>query len=50
VNWRTEVARALIPSGSKAVARGEEVLRSVELLRVNDRVLAGAGRMEPAPR
>jgi uncharacterized protein len=45
---RTEVARALMPSGPEAVARGDQVLRRVQLLRVNDRVLAEAGRMEPA--
>jgi hypothetical protein len=28
--------------------RGEKVLRRIQLLRVNDRVLAEAGRMEPA--
>ena len=45
---RTEVARALMPSGPEAVARGQEVLRRIELLRVNDRVLSDAGRMTPA--
>jgi len=45
---RTEVARALRPSGPEAVARGEEVLRVIQLLRVNDRVLREAGRMAPA--
>jgi len=45
---RTEVARALMPSGPVAVARGEHVLRRIQLLRVNDRVLVEAGRMEPA--
>jgi uncharacterized protein len=45
---RTEVTRALVPSGPDAVARGEEVLRRIQLLRVNDRVLREAGRMEPA--
>jgi len=45
---RTEVARALMPSGPEAVARGEQVLRRIELVRVNDRVLSEAGRMEPA--
>jgi uncharacterized protein len=45
---RTEVARALMPSGSEAVARGHEVLRRIQLLRVNDRVLNEAGRLEPA--
>ncbi len=44
---RTEVARALMPSGREAVARGEDVLRRIQLLRVNDRVLREAGRMEP---
>lgn len=45
---RTEVARALMPSGPEAVSRGEEVLRRIQLLRLNDRVLREAGRMEPA--
>ena len=44
---RTEVARALMPSGPEAVARGELVLRRIQLMRVNDRVLSEAGRMEP---
>lgn len=44
---RTEVARALMPSGPEIVGRGEDVLRRIQLLRVNDRVLAQAGRMEP---
>ncbi len=45
---RTEVARALMPSGSEAVARGEQVLRRFQLVRLNDRVLREAGRMTPA--
>ena len=45
---RTEMARALLPSGPEAVARGEEALRRIQLLRVNDRVLGEAGRMQPA--
>lgn len=45
---RTEVARALLPSGPEAVARGEDAVRRIQLLRVNDRVLSEAGRMEPA--
>jgi predicted nucleic acid-binding protein len=44
---RTEVARALLPGGPEAVARGRETLRRVELLRVNDRVLSDAGMLEP---
>jgi uncharacterized protein len=45
---QTEVARALMPSGPEAVGRGEEALRRIQLLRINDRVLTEAGRMEPA--
>jgi predicted nucleic acid-binding protein len=45
---RTEVARALLPAGPAATARGQEVLRRIQLLRVNDRVLNDAGRLEPA--
>src|SRR5271170_5768648 len=45
---RTEVARALMPSGPEAVARGELVLRRIHLVRLNDRVLSTAGRMTPA--
>ena len=45
---RTEVVRALLPSGADAVTRGEEALRRIQLLRVNDRVLREAGRMQPA--
>ena len=44
---RTEVARALLSSGPEALARGEQVLRRIQLLRVNDRVLNEAGRLEP---
>ncbi len=43
----TEVVRALMPSGVEAVSRGEEVLRRIQLVRVNDRVLRAAGRMQP---
>ena len=45
---RTEVLRALLPAGSDAVAAGRAVLASVELLRVNDRVLDAAGALQPA--
>jgi uncharacterized protein len=44
---RTEVARALLALGPEAVRRGDEVLRRLQLLRVNDRVLSDAGRLEP---
>jgi predicted nucleic acid-binding protein len=45
---RAEVARALLPSGPEAATRGEEALRRIQLLRINDRVLREAGLMEPA--
>jgi uncharacterized protein len=45
---RTEVLRALLPSGADAMVRGEEALRRIQLLRINDRVLRDAGRMRPA--
>jgi uncharacterized protein len=45
---RTEVVRALLPLGPGAVRRGREVLARVDLLRVNDRVLDGAGVLAPA--
>jgi predicted nucleic acid-binding protein len=44
---RTEVARAMFPLGPAAVARGEEVLRRLEVVRVNDEVLKTAGSMLP---
>jgi uncharacterized protein len=44
---RTEVARALLPLGPAAVARGEGVLRRLEVVRVNDEVLKTAGSMLP---
>ena len=45
---RTEVLRALLPAGSDAVAAGRAVLASLELLRVNDKVLDAAGALQPA--
>lgn len=45
---RTEVVRALLPFGSDAVRRGQDVLARVDLLRVNDRVLDAAGLLAPA--
>jgi predicted nucleic acid-binding protein len=44
---RTEVARALLPLGAAAQQRGQEVLDRLELIRVNDRVLATAGAVLP---
>ncbi|MFN2609971.1 MAG: type II toxin-antitoxin system VapC family toxin [Actinomycetota bacterium] len=45
---RTEVARALLPLGSAATQRGNEVLASLELARVNDQILVAAGKLLPA--
>lgn len=44
---RTEVLRALLPAGETAIARGKRVLRSLDLIRVNDRILNAAGVMKP---
>ena len=44
---RTEVARALLPLGHDAVARGEEVLRTLDVVRINDQILKSAGSMLP---
>jgi uncharacterized protein len=44
---QTEVARALREDGPVAVQRGWEVLQTVNLIRVNDRVLALAGELLP---
>ena len=45
---RTEVARALMSVGLRAVQRGHDVLSRLELARVNDRILVAAGRITPA--
>jgi predicted nucleic acid-binding protein len=45
---RTEVLRALLPAGTAAVARGRDVLRALDMVRVNDRVLEAAGTLLPA--
>ena len=45
---RTEVLRALLPAGDGAIARGRSVLQRIDLVRVNDRVLTGAGMLSPA--
>ncbi len=44
---RTEVARALLPLGPDAVVRGEEVLRRIDIVRINDQILRAAGSMLP---
>lgn len=45
---RTEVMRALLNEGDAGVARGRDVLGHVNLIRVNDRILATAGTLLPA--
>ena len=45
---RAEVSRALLHLGLDAVQRGQEVLLGVDLVRINDRILNGAGTMLPA--
>ena len=42
-----EVMRALLPAGAEALARGRAVLATLELARVNDRVLFLAGALVP---
>lgn len=44
---RTEVLRALLLEGEEGMARGRAVLRRIELIRVNDRVLNTAGSVQP---
>jgi hypothetical protein len=45
---RTEVLRALLPAGEAAVSRGRDVLRTVDLLRLNNPLLEAAGLLQPA--
>jgi len=45
---QTEVARALMLDGPLAVQRGWQVLQTVSLIRVSDRVLGLAGELPPA--
>lgn len=44
---RTEVVRALLPLGSEAVRRAQDVLARIDLVRINDRILDAAGAMLP---
>ncbi len=37
-----------MPFGSEAMARSEAVLRRVEIVRINDRILRLAGSLEPS--
>ncbi len=45
---RTEVGRALLPSGAEAARRGEEVLARLDLVRMTDSVLKLAGQNQSA--
>lgn len=44
---RTEVVRALLPLGDRAVRRGLDVLSTLDLVRINDRTLTIAGELTP---
>lgn len=44
---RTEVIRAPLPLGPTAVNRGHDVLRRLDLIRINDRVLTAAAELLP---
>lgn len=44
---RTEVLRALLPAGEAAIRRGRAVLRTLDLVRVSDRVFEAAGVLQP---
>jgi hypothetical protein len=44
---RTEVLRAVLLEGDAGSARARDVLSSVDLIRVNDRVLNAAGALPP---
>lgn len=44
---RTEVLRALLPGGERAISAGRAVLARCDLVRVNDRVLTLAGTIQP---
>lgn len=44
---RTEVLRALLLEGDVAIARGRSVLARMDLIRVNERVLAAAALLLP---
>jgi len=45
---RTEVLRAVFLEGAAGIARARDVLSSVELIRVSDRILNAAGLLHPA--
>jgi predicted nucleic acid-binding protein len=45
---RTEVLRALLPGGEAALVRGRQVLATIGLVRINERILNVAGALLPA--
>lgn len=45
---RTELLRAILDEGDAGLARGRDVLRRINLVRVNDRVLNAAGALLPS--
>ena len=45
---RTEVSRAVMPLGERALRRARDVLSRMDLVRINDKVLAAAATMEPS--
>jgi uncharacterized protein len=45
---QTEVVRAVLHLGSDAERLAREALRRIDLIRINDRVLVGAGALLPA--
>lgn len=44
---RTEVARALLPFGPAALARGDDAMNRLDVVRVSDRLLRSAGALLP---
>ena len=44
---RTEVTRGVLALGDPFLRRADEVLRRIDLVRISNRVLADAGRLEP---
>jgi predicted nucleic acid-binding protein len=44
---KAEVARSMIHVGEVGLRRAEQVIAGMDLVRVNDRVLVQAGRLEP---
>jgi uncharacterized protein len=45
---RTEVLRAVLPGGERALDAAQGALATIDLVRVNDRILNLAGTLEPS--